>query len=245
MKTELIKIHLPLAINITNLQNKIIQAQASTKLVYMLPSEKTDLATQIWAIAKMKLSLRSENQNEDMAQIVILTDDLELFGNLTKDEIMIGLKMGLNGEFLNKDQQVFFNSSNFVQWIRKYIERKQLELAELAKLPKMETIKPVPSDQELKIMAINNANDHADLMVKMGKEFKWIAGGLYQLYDYLVKFGLYECPESDKNRIKSKNYVSSLSEIELDATYKSAYYKEFIQSMVNMDVRFDQNGQLT
>jgi hypothetical protein len=244
MKTELIKIHSPSAINISNLQNKIVQAQASTKLMLMLPSEKTDLATQIWAIAKMKLSLRSENQNEDMAQIVILTDDLELFGNLTKDEIMIGLKMGLNGEFLNKDQQVFFNSSNFVQWIRKYIERKQVELAELAKLPKMETFKPVPSDQELKIMAINNANDHADLMVKMGKEFKWIAGGLYQLYDYLVKFGLYECPESDKNRIKSKNYVSSLSDIELDATYKSAYYKEFIQSMVNMDVRFDQNGQL-
>ena len=244
MKTELIKIHSPLAINISNLQNKIMQAQASTKLMLMLPSEKTDLATQIWAIAKMKLSLRSENQNEDMAQIVILTDDLELFGNLTKDEIMIGLKMGLNGEFLNKDQQVFFNSSNFVQWIRKYIERKQVELAELAKLPKMETIKPVPSDQELKMMAINNANGHADLMVKMGKDFKWIAGGLYQLYDYLVKFGLYECPESDKNRIKSKNYVPSLTEIELDATYKSAYYKEFIQSMVNMDVRFDQNGQL-
>lgn len=244
MKTELIKIHSPSAINISNLQNKIVQAQASTKLMLMLPSEKTDLATQIWAIAKMKLSLRSENQNEDMAQIVILTDDLELFGNLTKDEIMIGLKMGLNGEFLNKDQQVFFNSSNFVQWIRKYIERKQVELAELAKLPKMETIKPVPSDQELKIMAINNANDHADLMVKMGKDFKWIAGGLYQLYDDLVKFGLYECPESDKNRIKSKNYISSLSEVELDATYKSAYYKEFIQSMVNMDVRFDQNGQL-
>jgi hypothetical protein len=231
-------------INITNLQNKIVQAQASTKLMLMLPSQKTELASQIWAIAKMKLSLRSENQNEDMAQIVILTDDLELFGNLTKDEIMIGLKMGLNGEFLNKDHQVFFNSSNFVQWIRKYIERKQVELAELAKLPKMETTKPVPSDQELKIMAINNANDHADLMVKMGKDFKWIAGGLYQLYDYLVKFGLYECPESDKNRIKSKNYVSSLSEIELDATYKSAYYKEFIQNMVNMGVRFDQNGQL-
>ena len=244
MKTELIKIHSPLAINISNLQNKIVQAQASTKLMLMLPSEKTEIASQIWAIAKMKLSLKSENQNEDMAQIMILTDDLELFGNLTKDEIMIGLKMGLNGEFLNKDQQVFFNSSNFVQWIRKYIERKQVELAELAKLPKMETIKPVPSDQELKMMAINNANDHADLMVKMGKDFKWIAGGLYQLYDYLVKFGLYECPESDKNRIKSKNYVSSLSEIELDATYKSAYYKEFIQSMVNMDVRFDQNGQL-
>jgi hypothetical protein len=244
MKTELIKIHSPSAINISNLQNKIVQAQASTKLMLMLPSEKTDLATQIWAIAKMKLSLRSENQNEDMAQIVILTDDLELFGNLTKDEIMIGLKMGLNGEFLNKDQQVFFNSSNFVQWIRKYIERKQVELAELAKLPKMETIKPVPSDQELKMMAINNANDHADLMVKMGKDFKWIAGGLYQLYDYLVKFGLYECPELDKNRIKSKNYVSSLSEIELEATYKSAYYKEFIQSMVNMDVRFDQSGKL-
>jgi len=244
MKTEPIKIHLPSVINITNLQNKIVQAQASTKLMLMLPSQKTELASQIWAIAKMKLSLRSENQNEDMAQIVILTDDLELFGNLTKDEIMIGLKMGLNGEFLNKDQQVFFNSSNFVQWIRKYIERKQVELAELAKLPKMETIKPVPSDQELKMMAINNANDHADLMVKMGKDFKWIAGGLYQLYDYLVKFGLYECPESDKNRIKSKNYVSSLSEIELDATYKSAYYQEFIQSMVNMDVRFDQNGQL-
>ncbi len=244
MKTELIKIHSPSAINISNLQNKIVQAQASTKLMLMLPSEKTDLATQIWAIAKMKLSLRSENQNEDMAQIVILTDDLELFGNLTKDEIMIGLKMGLNGEFLNKDQQVFFNSSNFVQWIRKYIERKQVELAELAKLPKMEIIKPVPSDQELKMMAINNANDHADLMVKMGKDFKWIAGGLYQLYDDLVKFGLYECPESDKNRIKLKNYVPSLSDIELDATYKSAYYKEFIQSMVNMDVRFDQNGQL-
>jgi hypothetical protein len=60
-----------------------------------------------------------------------------------------------------------------------------------------------------------------------------------------VEFGLYECPESDKNRIKAKNYVSSLNEIELDATYKSAYYKEFIQSMVNMDVRFDHDGQLT
>ena len=220
MKTELIKIHSPLAINITNLQNKIIQAQASTKLVYMLPSEKTDLATQIWAIAKMKLSLRSENQNEDMAQIVILTDDLELFGNLTKDEIMIGLKMGLNGEFLNKDQQVFFNSSNFVQWIRKYIERKQLELAELAKLPKMETPKDPPSQEELKLMAINNANDHADIIVKMGKEFKWFAWGYYQLYDHLVEFGLYKCPESDKNRIKAKIYKPNLNEIELDALHK-------------------------
>ena len=108
MKTELIKIHSPSAINISNLQNKIVQAQASTKLMLMLPSERTEIASQIWAISKMKLSLRSENQNEDMAQIMILTDDLELFGNLTKDEIMIGLKMGLNGEFLNKDQQVFF-----------------------------------------------------------------------------------------------------------------------------------------
>jgi hypothetical protein len=244
MKTELIKIHSPSAINISNLQNKIVQAQASIKLMLMLPSEKTDLATQIWAIAKMKLSLRSENQNEDMAQIVILTDDLELFGNLTKDEIMIGLKMGLNGEFLNKDQQVFFNSSNFVQWIRKYIERKQVELAELAKLPKMETPKEPPSQEELKMMAINNANGHADLMVKMGKEFKWFAFGYYQLYDHLVQFGLYECPEADKNRIKSKIYRPNLSQIELEALHKSAYYQEFIQSMVNMDVRFDKNGQL-
>lgn len=244
MKTEIIKIHSPLGINITNLQNQIVQAQASTKLMLMLPSQKTEIASQIWAIAKMKLSLRSENQNEDMAQIMILTDDLELFGNLTKDEIMIGLKMGLNGEFLNKDQQVFFNSSNFVQWIRKYIERKQLELAELAKLPKMETPKEPPSQEELKMMAINNANGHADLMVKMGKEFKWFSGGYYQLYDHLVEFGLYECPESDKNRIKAKIYRSNLNEIELDALHKSAYYQEFIQSMVNMDVRFDQNGQL-
>jgi hypothetical protein len=244
MKTEIIKIHSPLGINITNLQNQIVQAQASTKLMLMLPSQKTEIASQIWAIAKMKLSLRSENQNEDMAQIMILTDDLELFGNLTKDEIMIGLKMGLNGEFLNKDQQVFFNSSNFVQWIRKYIERKQVELAELAKLPKMETPKEPPSQEELKMMAINNANGHADLMVKMGKEFKWFSGGYYQLYDHLVEFGLYECPESDKNRIKAKIYRSNLNEIELDALHKSAYYQEFIQSMVNMDVRFDQNGQL-
>ena len=231
-------------------ESAIIEAHSKTQLRFFLKEQKVDLASKVWLYVKAKLSLRSENDAEDATNIMLITEDLNQFDSLTDAEIMLGLQMGLNGQFLsNRETNVFWNSSNFVLWIKKFVEYRSLKFAEISKQIKVEEAKPIPDESELKQQAIKSANDYADIICRYqeaGKEYIFPYGGLSHLYDYLDKFQIIRISIEQKQ----KYYQKSVRENpklphEVVVTFaKAEAYKDFIYSMVEMDLRLNQNGEL-
>jgi len=231
--------------NLSASEMQIYNAQLSPRLSTLQPSDKTKIAMEVYLLAKIKLGLNSPSPEEEQATISILLDDLENFNTLTKDEIIIAHKKGLNGEFLGpKDNQVFFNSSNFVQWVRKYEENKRAVMGKIANAKQEQETLEEPSEEVLKLQAINIANMYADQLSKsksVGETFKW-AGGLNHLYDYAKKFKLLVMTEEQRAKLIAKFKDKFDNEAEFVAACKTQAYKDFIISLVDFNARFDENG---
>lgn len=234
------------------LHQEIIKAQEKTKLKVYLPEQRHILAGKIYMIAKTKLGLNAYDKEQESLTIAALSDDLANLGTFTEDEVLIALKMGLNGEFLAKDQtQVFFNSSQFMIWMKSYLRHRQDAIGEanrhLKKSTQVEYQKP--SDEELKLQAIKSANDYADSIAKAmaeKKEYKFPYGGLYILCKYLVKFELFKPVKEKMIAMKEQNAYKypKFTEEDWERMVYADLYIEFVTNMAEMGVRFNKNGEL-
>jgi len=239
--------------NLSPLSKEIIAAQEKTQIRFYQPSQRTILASKIYFTAKAKLGLNDTDKAQETMVITLLSEDLAQLGTFTEPEVLIALRMGLNGDFLGKnDTQVFFNSSNFMIWMKSYLRFRQEAYAELNRNAfkfNVEPKKPEPSELELKKQAITCANDYADSVKKgidSGREYVFPYGGLNVLCKYLVQFGLYK-PDRDKmyqmlerNRYKFPHF----EEDDLKRMVYSDLYIEFVRNMAEMEVRFNDNFEL-
>jgi hypothetical protein len=160
---------------------------------------------------------------------------------------MIAVNNGLNGEYLNQSEtNVFFNSSIFVQWIKKYYYEKNEVLSKVAKEKQKEEKTPVPNDQELKKQAIDTANEYANQIrfcEKNDKKFTFIAGGLSILFDYLEQFKIPTI--SKEERIELWNKYSTIQDIEERKMHcKTQGYIKFINSLVTFDCHISNDGTI-
>jgi hypothetical protein len=175
-------------------------------------------------------------------------EDIKSFGHLSIDEINLALKRGLNGEYNSAGNDViFFSPSNFVQWVRKFIEQKNEVMRKVANAKVSEPVKPKPSDADLKMAAINSANMYAQEMMRCQErsiKMNWIAGGLHVLYDYIVQFGIYEANVEDKKRIYSSLLPKYQDKDELIMACKSQCYREFVENLADFKAYLDANGQI-
>jgi hypothetical protein len=230
-------------------EREIYQALDGIPLIQYSQKQKSEIAIKVWSYVKMKLGLRSENAMEEQAQILSLSDDLNQFDVMTEEEVFIALRKGIGGEYLTQGQQVFFNSSNFIQWLKNYQKTERLEV--MKKIVNQSNSErepsPVPSDAVLKAQAIQTINFYANQLQKAQDQeakFNWIAGGLHVLYDIADSFKLIKLSKEEKLEIFNR-HMDILKDVEAaKQASKADGYKKFVHNLVDFGCRIDEIGQI-
>lgn len=168
------------------------------------------------------------------------------FGNQTPEEIKLAFEWAVSGK-LNIDAKCYenFSCEYFGRIMKAYIDYARQETITVAQVE--EVVKEIPSDADLKIAAINSANMYAQEMIRCQErniKMNWIAGGLHVLYDYIVKFGIYEPSLEDKQRIYATNVNKYASKDELIMACKAQSYKEFIENLADFKAYLTEEGQI-
>ena len=246
---ELSLIHTSSAISgLSRYEKDVVEAQTSLKISSLTNQDLMNLAMRSISLAKIKLGSKPLPDDEHKALVLVLMEDIASFGHLSIDEINLALKRGLNGEFNSAGNDViFFSPSNFCGWVRKYIEQKNEVMRKVANAKVVEPAKPVPSDADLKMAAINSANMYAQEMMRCQErsiKMNWIAGGLHILYDYIVQFGIYEASGEDKKRIYSSLLPKYQDKDELIMACKSQCYREFIENLADFKAYLTATGEI-
>jgi len=246
---ELSLIHTSNAISgLSRHEKDVVEAQTSLKISSLTNQDLMNLAMRSISLAKIKLGSKPLPDDEHKALVLVLMEDIASFGHLSIDEINLALKRGLNGEFNSAGNDViFFSPSNFCGWVRKFIEQKNEVMRKVANAKVVEPAKPIPSDADLKMAAINSANMYAQEMMRCQErsiKMNWIAGGLHVLYDYIVQFGIYEASGEDKKRIYSTLLPKYQDKDELIMACKAQCYREFIENLADFKAYLTEDGQI-
>jgi hypothetical protein len=228
-------------------EKEIVEAQTSLKIVSLTDQDLMNLAMRSISLAKIKLGSKPLPDAEHKALVLVLMEDIKSFGQLSVDEINLALKRGLNGDYNSAGNDViFFSPSNFVQWIKKFMEQKK-EVMKIVRQKEVEPAKPIPSDADLKMAAINSANMYAQEMMRCQEKsikMNWIAGGLHVLYDYIVQFGIYEASAEDKKRIYATLLPKYQDKDQLIMACKAQCYREFIENLADFKAYLTETGEI-
>jgi hypothetical protein len=240
-------------------KSEIIIYDASTKqkIMYLSESEKARIANTIISMAKVRLSLKDRAKHEDSVESQMIFSDLNKFDFLTEAEILLALENGLDGSYLKEhESNVFWNPSNFVLWIKRYLLEKNDVMRKVTNAKPADYIRHTPKDEEIKQQGILCANDYADLYARTkdaDRTFKYPAG-LNFLYDLGEQYGWLHLDEEVKDQIKMgiapkfihlvKNAPDLLDNQEFIWAYKAEFYKRFIKDLVTFEVRIDQKGKI-
>jgi hypothetical protein len=192
------------------------------------------------------VGLRGNNMPTEEEKFVLLNFIRSNFGNLTPEEIKLAFELAVSGK-LGIDAKCYenFSCEYFGRIMNAYIEYARQETKSVPK--EEESPKEVPSDADLKMAAINSANMYSQEMIKCYErniKMNWIAGGLHVLYDYIVKFGIYEASLEDKQRIYATNVNKYATKDELVMACKSQCYKEFIENLADFKAYLTETGEI-
>lgn len=188
-------------------RSAMIQSETNKRLGDMSAPELLALTAQVIKTAYTRLGLKQNSLDMDDLQQVIFFD-LRGFLHLNSNEVLFALKSGLNGDY-SGENGVFFNSSNFVQWIKKYISGKRREVTRKLILLKERTEHaPTPplSDEELKKKLIEVTNQYAD-MIEENPKFEFIAP-VWMLFEDLERLGV--CSISNEQKRAIYDHVAGL-----------------------------------
>jgi hypothetical protein len=229
-------------------ESEVVEATKAKLISSCSDEELIHLASKLISAVKFKLGLNTVNNIEEEVQIEMLVLDLRDFNHLTISEVSLALKRGLNGEYLNPNEnQVYFNSSNFVIWIKKYLQSKTDTMKKITNSGSSESEpSKKPSDAVLKAQAIETINFYASQLQKAQDHetnFTWIAGGLHVLYDIADSFKLIRLSREEKLEIFNK-HMGILKDVETaKQASKADGYKKFIHNLVDFGCRLDANGE--
>jgi hypothetical protein len=191
------------------------------------------------------VGLRGNNMPTDEEKYVILNFIRLNFGNQTPEEIRLAFEYAISGKF-EIDAKCYenFSCEYFGRIMKAYIDFSRNEVK--VKPKEIEEVKPVPSDQELKLQAIDIINNYAD-QIKATKEtnkrFTWIAGGLSDLYRMLVKFDIQNISTEEMQVIwkKSENIKD---EEERKNWCRNQAYILLANQLADFDARIDLEGKI-
>ncbi|MCF2487506.1 hypothetical protein [Dyadobacter sp. CY347] len=155
--------------------------------------ERMRLRTASTIVIKAETRLGSKDKDDLHQEALIgeIESDLQKFPNMTTLEIFAALEMGLDGDFSEKNI-VVFTSSNFVIWVKQYIELKKMPAMKVfAQLThKIDQYEYVPTIEETllhKLQMLRSA------LFKSGPEsegFQDYGGVIYSLLDQFGYFNL-------------------------------------------------------
>jgi hypothetical protein len=223
--------------------NLIIKAQSTPNI----RTRSEDDLKQVLRMAMLMVGLRGSNMPTDEEKYVLLAFIKSNYGNQTPEEIAIAFEMAVAGK-LNTDCKCYenFSCEYFGRIMNAYIEYARQETKNVKK-PEPEIIKPIPTDEELKADAINTVNVYVyriKTAEKADGKFEWKTGGLAYLYNYLVKFGIWKCPDVDRDEIKKRLRLKFTDDKLFDAECKAEAYKLFCHQLADMDMTLNENGEI-
>ncbi len=201
---------------------------------------------QVLRYAMVLVGLRGNNMPTEEEKYVLLNFIRSNFGNQTPEEIKLAFDWAVSGK-LNIDAKCYenFSCEYFGRIMNAYIDYARQETITVVK--EIEASKEIPSDADLKMAAINSANMYSQEMMRCQErniKMNWIAGGLHVLYDYIVKFGIYEASSEDKMRIYTTLIPKYQDKDELVMACKAQCYREFIENLADFKAYLDENGQI-
>lgn len=222
--------------------NVILQARSTQSL--RLRHEED--IKQVLRYAMVLVGLRGNNMPSEEEKFVLLNFIRSNFGNQTPEEIKLAFEWAVSGK-LNIDAKCYenFSCEYFSRIMKAYIDYARQETITVPQVE--EVVKEIPSDRDLKIQAINSANMYAQEMIRCQErniKMNWIAGGLHVLYDYIVKFGIYEASPEDKMRIYTTLIPKYQSKEELVIACKSQCYREFIENLADFKAYLTEEGEI-
>jgi hypothetical protein len=222
--------------------NIILQARSTQSL--RLRHEED--IKQVLRYAMVLVGLRGNNMPSEEEKFVLLNFIRSNFGNQTPEEIKLAFEWAVSGK-LNIDAKCYenFSCEYFGRIMKAYIDYARQETITVQQVE--EVVKEIPSDRDLKIAAINSANMYAQEMIRCQErniKMNWIAGGLHVLYDYIVKFGIYEASLEDKQRIYASNLTKNLDKDELIMACKAQCYKEFVENLADFKAYLTEEGEI-
>ena len=190
------------------------------------------------------VGLRGNNLPTDEEKFVLISFIKSNFANQTVAEIKLAFEMAVAGKF-QVDVKTYenFSCEYFSRIMNAYLNFARTETRSIAK--QEEPAKPKPCDSVLKAQSIETANMYAQEIWKAQKaknEFKWIAGGLHILYDYLEEFDIHRLHLEGKQLIAEK--YKHLKGEEFKVACKTQAYKEFILSLVDFESKVNQEGKI-
>lgn len=222
--------------------NIILQAQSTQSLRVR---HEEDLK-QVLRYAMVLVGLRGNNMPTEEEKFVLLNFIRSNFGNQTPEEIKLAFELAVSGK-LGIDAKCYenFSCEYFGRIMKAYIDYARQETHAIPK--EIEEPKAIPSDADLKMAAINSANMYSQEMIRCqerGIKMNWIAGGLHVLYDYVVKFGIYEASVEDKKRIYATLVNKFNDKDELIIACKAQCYREFIENMADFKAYLTEEGKI-
>jgi hypothetical protein len=166
--------------------------------------------------------------------------------NKTPEEIKLAFELAISGNFaIDAKCYENFSCEYFGRIMKAYIDYARQETITVPKVE--EVVKEIPSDSDLKMAAINSANMYSQEIIRCQEKsikMNWIAGGLHVLYDYLVKFGIYEASLEDKQRIYASNINKFADKDELVIACKAQCYREFIENLADFNAHLTEEGKI-
>jgi hypothetical protein len=226
----------------SGLANAIIEAQSHQTL---RQSDEEEIKQSL-RYAMLFVGLRGNNLPSEEEKYVLLKFIKSNFGNQTPQEIVLAFEYAVAGK-LNVDAKCYenFSCEYFSRIMNAYIEFARAETKLVVK--EIEAPKPIPSEADQKMTAINIANMYSQEIIRcQEKSIKmvWLAGGLHSLYDSIVKFGIYEASEEDKKRIYLSLLPKYKDKDELLANCKAQCYKEFVENLADFKAYLTAEGKI-
>ena len=222
--------------------NIILQAQSTQSL--RLRNEE-DLK-QVLRYSMVLVGLRGNNMPTEEEKFVLLNFIRSNFGNQTPEEIKLAFELAISGKFaIDAKCYENFSCEYFGRIMKAYIDYARQETITVPKVE--EVVKQIPSDADLKMAAINSANMYSQEIIRCQEKsikMNWIAGGLHVLYDYLVKFGIYEASLEDKQRVYNSNINKFADKDELVMACKAQCYREFIENLADFNAHLTEEGKI-
>jgi hypothetical protein len=201
---------------------------------------------QVLRYAMVLVGLRGNNMPSEEEKFVLLNFIRSNFGNQTPEEIKLAFEWAVSGK-LAIDAKCYenFSCEYFGRIMKAYVDFARQETITVVK--QEEVIAEIPSDADLKMAAINSANMYSQEMIRCHEKnikMNWIAGGLHVLYDYIVKFGIYEANEEDKKRIYNTFVNKFDNKDELVMACKAQCYREFVENLADFKAYLTEQGEI-
>jgi hypothetical protein len=192
---------------------------------------------QVLRYSMLLVGLRANNMPTEEESFVLINFIKLNFGNVTLAEIKLAFDMAVAGK-LSIDAKCYenFSCEFFGRIMARYLEFSAQETRIISQRVVEDEPLPKPSQEELKLQAVVNANEYANSLAN-DKKFKWYEGGLSSLYDIAKETGILRLSTEEKQEIWSKcNGDVNLA--------KANGYKKFVQNLADFDVRLDEAGNI-